>query len=281
MAGQTKLVKTKIYPRPHQVNLAYAHGLETGVNNEATIIPIARYDEGLGSPSSYSANPQNASFAKYDGSNCYPESKVDSINVELNFALTKGALETDKLPAIRCAYMVIATSFLDDLEATDELTTSQVEDLLELQHNTTDRWTAPLFNGVDMPAFAGTLQNLGAGEDGLTTDQKLEGVTFSPNAYYQALQFYTNAPKIRKTQFGLKWFTLTRNHPVKKIRIHIKSKAKYMNPYTFLGVMTYVPASDSIYQYAPASDTTNINHVYVSCAGRYNEWNEKYDMERV
>ncbi len=151
MTVKTMMMKTKWYARPHNFNWTWGHGLETGVVNQATIIPITMYDEGLGDPATYNANPEHASFAEASMPNCYPESRVNLITCSLRMSLNKGAVETDKINAIRFAYMPIFTTF-DDISANDEVSGLDIGEILEIQRETTDRQSYPLFNAVDMEA---------------------------------------------------------------------------------------------------------------------------------
>ncbi len=79
----------------------------------------------------------------------------------------------------------------------------------------------------------------------------------------------------------MKWFTLTKNRPVKKIKFHITSDVKAMNPYTFFGILFGVPPVGNRFQYPVVADTTNVNHVSVDTHVRYNEWNQEYNMKFV
>ncbi len=124
--------------------------------------------EGLGDPTSYNANPEHASFVKVAMPNCYPESTVDKTFIELRMTLTKGALETDKMHALRFAFMPVFTTF-DDIAALDEISTLDIGEILELQREATDRQSYPLFNAIDMPAgVVGTTTSLHANVPGLT-----------------------------------------------------------------------------------------------------------------
>ncbi len=276
-----KLMRQTWYPRPHNGAWNWNHGIETGVANEATIFPIAFYDEGLGAPSAYNAHPEHASFAETFSPNCFPDSRVNSVILDLEFALTKGAIETDGLHGIRCAFMPIFTSFGTELDEADEKSTETIKTILELATESTDRQTYPLYNDIKMvEKFTGSA-TFAAIQFGLTASQVLEGVAFSSATYYDALQYYTNGGLLKKLQGGLKWFTLTRNKTFKKFRIHIRPKVKRMNPYTFFGIMTYVPKVGSSEQMAVPADTTNISHVNVSMNPVYNEWHQNFDMEKL
>lgn len=276
----TKLMKSKWFPRPHNYTINFGMGLETGVANQATIIPVIMHDEGLGDPTSYEANPENASFAEAPEPNCYPESRVNKVFVQLRVFLTKDALETDKVKQVRFCYMPIFTSFKEDLTAIDELTANEVQDLLELQSESTDRQTYPLWTGVDMPIPYVT-PTLPTNVPGLTTDQTIEGVTFGYEAFYDALQYYTNRGKLKQCQRGLKWVTLTPEHSFVTLRFAIDSKVKRINEYAFMGIFIGLPPAGTRFQNHVAADTTNITHLGVFSEIRFNEWNEHFNMRKV
>ncbi len=149
MAGQTRKEKSTWWPRPHDMRFGWFHGLETAANNAFTIMPLSFYDEGLGAPSTYESHPENAAFVEAAEANCFVDSRIDSITAIFRFDITKGALETDKIHAIRGFFMPMSLSF-EDTKAVDELSSLEIEDTLELQTESTDRQCFPLYNAVDM-----------------------------------------------------------------------------------------------------------------------------------
>ncbi len=275
------LRKITMYPRPHDLFHTWFMGLETGVANQETIYPIVMNDEGLGAPDSYTANPENAAFVVSGGPNCFVESRVNNIVCEIIISLTKAAIETDKLPAVRMSYMPIFTAFLENLVAIDELSSLEVQDVLELTSESTDRQAYPLYNDIKMVERGSGTATLDAAMPGLTASQVLEGVAFSSAIYYDAIHYYTIAGKLKKSQGGLRWFTLTQQNPVKRIRIRFSSKAKRMNPYTFFGVLLNLPKAGDGNQLPIATDTTNVQQISVMMRCRYNEWNENFDFSKV
>ncbi len=276
-----KQMKTTWYAQPHTSQKSWSHGMETAALNQATIFPIVHHDEGLGNPSALATHPENAAFVVQDNTNCFPDSRVDNVFCQFTFALTKGALETDKVTGIKCAFMPIHTAFKEDLIAIDELTSIETQDVLELTSESTDRQAHPLYNDVKMVERYSNSALMATSMPGLTTTQVLEGVTFGHTGYYNSLHYLTIAGKMKTLQSGLKWFTLTRQHPIKVINIKFNSKSKYMNPYTFFGVLCYVPAIDSTVQIPNAAEVTNIPHVSVNVVTRYNEWNQNFDFRKV
>ncbi len=278
---RTMLMKTKWYPRPHTDQVMWSHGIESGLVNQGTCWPVLMYDEAQGAPDSYNANPEHASFATTAMPNCFPESRVNNIIVELRYSLTKGAIETDNLHAIRCYYMPIFLSFKEDYIAIDELSSLEVQDVLEMQTEATDRQGYPLWNGVDMKEPFANSADLPGAVPGLTGGQSLEAVVFDIDAYYNMLHYMTNSGKLANCNGGLRNFTLTPNRPFRKLRFRIRPKSKRMNEFNFFGIISFVPSVDSYYQYGGVADTTDINHVDVHAMYRFNEWNQAFDMEKV
>ncbi len=280
MPVKFKLMKDKWYPQPHDDVISWTHTIDDATKN-ATMVPILHYDEGLGAPSANKTHPENASFALYAGSNCFANSRVDRIATNLKFNLTKGALETDKLHAVRLAFMVVALSFKENYVAIDELTSLEIQDILEVQTESTDRQGYPLWTGTKMDEKYTNSAKLGTDVPGLTTTQVLESIAFNPNDYYRQLQYGTLAKKLIKSNYGLKWLTLTKDRPFKEIRINMKRKAKRLNPYTQLALIVYIPVASSTYQYHLTTDTTAIPHVEATFQMRFNEWNQEFDSSQL
>lgn len=274
-----KLMKQVWYPRPHDQVTVFNNGLED--TQTATIVPIAHYDEGLGSPASFNAHPEHASFTETDSSNCYPDSRINLLTSRVEMSLTKPALETDKLHVVNVGFMPIMMSFKEDYIAVDELSSVEVQDVLELQTESTDRQGGALYNGTDTGAPYTNSSLVGADVPFLTTDAKLEKVDFDIDLYYDSLHYKTIAGKLKNCSGGIKWIKLTKNHPYTTFNIKIRGKIKRMNPYTYFGVLILTPRVDSEYQIPIGTDTTAIAHVQTKVTSRYNEWHQNFNMEKL
>ncbi len=281
MPQRIMFMKSKWYPRPHDSQVTFGFGLETAVQNQATIIPILMHDEGLGAPTAYEAHPENAAFVEAGEPNCFPQSRINLIQADLEFNLTKSCLVTDDIEAVKVGFMPIFMAFIEDYTAIDELTALETQDVLEMQTESTDNQGFPLWNGVDMKVPKAGSNLLPANIPGLTATQAVEGITFSHGEYYDMLHFLTNGGKLKRVQGGLKWITLTRNRSTRKIRIRLRGKVKAMNKFTFFGVMCLCLPVASQLQFANAGDTTDLTHVQCSVRYRYNEWNEHFNMRKV
>jgi hypothetical protein len=177
--------------------------------------------------------------------------------------------------------MPIHMAFKNDYIAIDEKSQKEVQDVLCMQTESTDRQGYPLYNGVKMVEKFNGMGTLDANVPGLTTNTIIEGVTFDPESFYDMGQYMTNSGKLKTCHSGLRWFTLSRQKPVFKIRIKLNSKTKFMNPYTFFGLLTYVPKSDHPFQLTTTAETTNGSHVMVTQQTRYNEWNPDFNFKKV
>ncbi len=280
MPPNMRMMKVPEYPRPHDWQYNFAIPMEqTASQPFATICPIITYDEGLGAMSAYESNPSNAAFVEAATDHCFPTSKVNRVFAELKVQMSKIMLETDKVHAVRFATAEIHTSFMDGELALDEVSTLDLNEILELQNEQTDRQTFPLYNATDLKDFkinAGL--DMPAEQAGLDTDLEIEGVTFDIDDYYDCLHYYTNGNKLRNICTQLKWHTLTRQHPITTVFFNQQSNTKSLNPYTFLGGLIYVPTIAQIDQFGKPGDTTiDTCTLEFMFHGRFNEFNHEFN----
>lgn len=273
------LMKTKWYPKPHDLYMGLLLGAEP-TGEDSTIIPVIHQDEAM-APGSVYSNPMHASFAESSESNCCPESRINSLYGMLELSLTKGALQTDKITSLKVGVQVIKTAFSKDLDEADEITGTALKTICGLAYETNDKQVYPLWNGNKITEKYSGSGTYGANMPALTTNQIAEQVSFDEDQYYDALQYYTNAGLLKKITRGLKWYRLTQRHPIIRIPIKIDNAVKRMNEYSFFGVRIHVPRTGTEYQDPASADTTNISHLLCDARFRYFEWNEHFNMERV
>ncbi len=272
--------KTEHYPQPHDMALSFAFELDDATI-DSTIIPILFYDEGLGSPDAQETHPENAAFAVTSQPNVFVNSRIDKINAQLKISLTSKAID-DNIPAIRIAFMVIKMSFKENYIAIDELSSSEVQDILTLQTESTDRQGFPLFAGPKIAEKFTNSSLMHANVPGLTTNQKIEGTAFVASDYYNAIHYKTIAGKLKNSTRGLKWLTLTQNRPIANIKIHIDSKVKRANEYTFYGLLVYCPVVNTTEQIPVTADiTAATNYVFCDFYARWNEWNQRFNSKML
>ncbi len=191
MAEKTpRMSRLEVYPQPHNLEGSCSFEFDDATL-DSTIVPIAFYDEGLGAPTAQETHPENAAFAVVgDAANCFPNSTINVINAQFTFSLNSNFLD-DNLMILKFATMPIHMAFINDYTAIDELSSLEVQDVLNMQTESTDRQGFPLFVAAkDLPEKTAGLGNLGVNQPGLDTDVGIEAVAFSPNNYYNALQFF-------------------------------------------------------------------------------------------
>ncbi len=279
---QRRLIKQEIYAQPHSLSYGVAFELDDSTI-DSTILPLAFYDEGLGTPTALETHPENAAFAVIaDQANCFINSRIDLVIADLRFMLTSKFLD-DNITAIRGAFMVIAMAFIDDYTAIDELSSLEIQDVLEMQTESTDNQGGPLYvAAADMAEVSASRAHLATTTPFLDTDTGLEGVAFGASTYYDMLSFMTNSGKLKAVQSGLKWFILDDMHRVKTFKIHIKPKVKRMNKFTYFGVLVHFPLAGTNDQ-IPALGEITVATQYVAChmRARYSEWNQDFNSRKV
>ncbi len=277
-----QMSKTEHYAQPHNIRRGFGFELDDGTL-DATIIPIAFYDEGLGNPQSLETHPENAAFAVIaHQANCFINSRINLTLSSLRFSLTSKALD-ENVPAIRIGFMPIHMAFIDDYTAIDELSTLEVQDVLEMQTESTDNQGGPLYvAGKDLPVGKSGTSTYATTTPFLDTTTTLEAVAFDENSYYDMLHFMTNSGKLRAASGGLHWFNLNANRPTREFTIRIVPKVKRMNKFTYFGVLITVPTTTILDQIADTTDiTAATQYVQVHHRTRYSEWNLDFNSRKV
>ncbi len=280
--GKSKLMRTEWFPQPHSINGSCSFEFDdTGL--DSTILPIAFYDEGMGTPSALETHPENAAFAVgVNVPNCFVGSRINNIFMELRFSVTKDFIE-DMIPALRMAVMPIHCAFKDDYTAADELSSATVASILELQTEDTDRQGGPLYVATkDLPEKASGNATLGADVPFLNIDTGIEGVAFNVNDYYNSIHFMTLSGKVKACSGGLRWFTMSQNRTYRSMRFGIVPKVKRMNPFTYFGMLIHAPVAGNLDQLpALAELTVATDYIHMDWNIRYNEWNQDFNFKKV
>ncbi len=260
----------------------------TVATKSTTIFPIVMNDDAQGDPMNFKAHPEHASWAEIDKPNCFPDSEIRRMRVSVEIIVPKAvALITSR---IKVEYALISCAFPEDLDALDEKSGLTLKEVLEIQKETTDRQTYPLYNTVKM----GNGSTLHAQVPGLTASQVIEGVSFSSEILKDQARYGRIKGLIRKclpigyrTTF-VKMQTVAGGR--KKLTFNFTpSNAKFINPYTFLGLMIHIPGTISIGLLDPtlhqsinqADVTADTEFVIVTVHVQYNERNPEFHMGKV
>ncbi len=277
-----QFTKVEMYAQPHELRREVGFELDDSTL-DTTIFPIAFYDEGLGTPTAQETHPENAAFVQAaHRANCFINSRINIVESVIRFSMNSKCLD-DNLPAIRCAFMPIHMAFIDDYTAIDELSTLEVQDVLEMQTESTDNQGGPLYvAATDLPTGTAGISVYDSLTPFLDTTTSLEAVAFDPLIYYNMLHFMTNSGKLKAAQSGLKWFFLTQERPVREFRIRIRPKVKRMNKFTYFGVLAHVPGHLHVDQVLHTLDiTAATQYVNVNSRSRYSEWNQDFNSRKV
>ncbi len=272
------------YPLPHRFSYVMRLGAEAPTK-DTVILPILRSSEAVASADTIEVNPRNANFAVETGATCHPGSIVPRINFTLSLKLAQNAVVTDKVREMKCNWFPIYTSFLNSLEAEDEKTAIQVEDILELEHDVTNKDVNPnystvkLLSGSSMPLSTVNDADEALGDWGLTTTSVMESVAWDSSLFYDALQFHTSRGMLSKTIGQIKTVVLRQDFGY----FHHSSNftqptVKRMNPFTFCGILINLPQSGTAEQLFEANDVTDIGHLDIRLRIRFDEWNPNFDQ---
>lgn len=273
--------RSKWYPRVHDIHSTFAMSPTDDVAGEpATAIQTIRYDEGLGDPASFNSNPDHPSYAVSNGGGCYPESYVSALNGTIHFALNPALLGGDHI--IKVGYMVASLAFDNDYEADDQMSGEMVQDVLSLLHEDSDRQGYIDYSGTKVIEQYSDSALQEATQPDLTTNQRLEGIVFDFDKYYDALHYGKHGGKLKKVTSGIRWLTLSKQTPWIKIPIFQKAATKFLNEYAGHYVYMFVPEEGTKYQPFLKNGDTDINdYVHCSYIARYSEQNEYFDHSKT
>ncbi len=275
----------KQYPLHHNFQYLFELSAEHSTKKQ-TMISLIRSSLAATGSENVEVNPKNAAFVEETGPTIFQDSIIPRMTVSFSAHLTKGAIETDNVRSLTFNWMPIYVAFLDDLEATDKVSGLQIEDILELQHDTTNEDVYPLFDGNDVdgiithPLSTVTDSDEAFGDFGLTTNSVLEHIAFDKGVYFDARKYYTNKEKLAKVAPRLNTGTVYRDRPYRySSSNYTHPTVKRGNPYTFCGILFSVPQVATADQASVvAGDTTAIGHIRIGMNVRYDEWNSTFDQ---
>ena len=147
--------------------------------------------------------------------------------------------------------MMIGTSMLNRLDASDKKTGNDIETILELEHETGDEICYPIFNGTKLFESGGTFDTTfkdGFADVGLGTDLQPEGVAFDKEMFFDAMHYYTNKEMLKLVTNRMRNYTLSEplvphgsSIVVSSKTLNVPSLCKFQHPYTYCGELFHVP----------------------------------------
>ncbi len=254
----------------------------------ATIFPIIMNDDAQGDPMDFKAHPEHASWAEVAKPNCFPDSEIKNMRITMDIIIPAAVSAVSSV--VKMDYALISCAFPEDLDALDEKSGLTLKEVLEIQKESTDRQTFPLYNNVKM--IGGS--TLHAEVPGLTTTQVLEAVAFSPEILKDQKRYGRIKGLIKKCMpIGYRSIYLhakTVGGFHKKLTFNFTpSNAKFINPYTFLGMLVHFPQTEQIATLDIDHDqpinegdmTVDTEYTSVTWHVSYDERNPEFHMGKV
>ncbi len=270
------------YPLPHDFDYKFSLGLGAGTK-DSTIITLLRTSEVCNAPDTIEVNPKNANFAEETGPLIQNDSIIPKLSVRMECRMSEKAFHTDNIHYIKFHYMPLYCSFVDNYDAIDDKTGVKIEDIIEMQHDTTNKDGYPKFAGNKLPGAGGSqpLSTINASEAladyGLTTTAVLEDVTFDEDLFFDALSYYTNGPMLKTVIGGYRTAFVNRDRKWQQFSNKFTMpKVKRGNPYTFCGILFHVPLGSQ--QGLISGEYSDVEHLNFNIKVRYDEWNPGFDQ---
>ncbi len=257
--------------------------------NEAknsTIFTLLRTSEAALDVENVEVNPRHPNFAEDGGPLIHLGSIVPKISMRLSVSLTKGAIETDALRTVRFNWLPIYIAFLDSLDAEDSKLAIDIENILELQHDTGNKDTYPLFSGTKLGVGSQPLSTVPVaeafGDYGLSVSSVMESVAFASATYFDCKQYMTNRGMLNKVTGKYTSVMISRDKPyIYTSNNFTYPSVKRGNEYTFCGILVHCEQGSSGRQPFLSTDTSVIDHLLVQCDVRYDEWNSQFEQAQM
>ncbi len=274
------------FPLIHNFNYGFGLSVDDELKN-STIVPWFFQDNALVDYELIKTNPENADFATVAYPNVMAGSYIPKVLVHKTITIYPGDPEIDK---IMFNTMEIGTSMLNRLDAFDKKTGDRIQDILELQSETTDEQCGPLYIGATGKLFeGGGVQDLDfAKVPFLTTDGQMESVAFDKELFFDAMSYYTNREMLKLvTQRMKRWDLFDLDIPHGRTEVNVTrtvntpSLCKFQHPYTYCGELFHLPQSGGTEQYHLAGQTTGVEHLTVKGYIRFYEFNPDFNFARA
>lgn len=279
------------YPLYHEFTYKFSMNLTDPVQ-DATICTLIRTSEvKVVTPEAIEVHPENAAFAENNGPLNHLGSIVPTMSISINAFLSEASIAiigADR--PIKFNWMPLYTGFINSLTAEDTLSALQIEDILELKHDITNKDVTPLFvsdldnavgHSADHPI---TTEPSGItdevfGDYNLGVDLIMESVAFDKSIYFDLMKYGTNRAMLRKVAPHMNTAMVSARRPYSYYSNNFTyPSVKRINPYTFCGILFSLPQAGAIEQPVLDSEVTDVEHLFLTLRCRYPEWNPNFDQ---
>ncbi len=275
------------YPRIHNFEFGFGLSAEDSLKS-STIVTWSLQNNAIVDYETIKTNPENVDFAVVNYPDVCAGSVIPRIMVDYSMYVPMADAE---IIMMNMNTMKLHTSFLNRLDAFDKKTGNDIETILELEHETTNETTYPIYNGTKLFEAGGTFDTTflnGFAAVGLGTDLQPEGVAFDKEMLFDAKQYYTNKSMLNLVTSKMRSYKIVEPlvpHGQAVVHNHYNtptpSLCKFANPYMFCGELFHLPQVGSIDQLHVAGDTTAIEHLRVKGRVRFAEYNSDFNFARA
>ena len=280
------------YPLTHNFNYQFSLAVKDVAQN-SYMATILRYSNIATGVEAVEVNPGHASYLQDTGPLCYLGSIIPRVNIKMtawidndakNQAYSAGA--TGPIHSAYFKWMPIYGGFLEAWTPEDLKTGTKVSDILQLTTNATQDDVVPTHDGNNNDyAQNHPLSAVAHAEDyadyGLSVNAIMEDVDYNDDTFWDAMQFYSNGPALRKVTGKWRHAYVKREGYYK----HHSNKfahpnVKRINPYTYCGILFHMPTTGQFSQLLRSDETGDVQTVNVDLEVYYEEWNPEFDQTR-
>ncbi len=273
------------HPLPHKFDYNFALDfLDT--TKDATMLTLFRTTEDALGAETIEVNPSHPNFVEDTGPTILNGSIIPKVNVTMKMNLSQATLLDNEFGSVVVNVLPIYIAFESTLVAQNVgPPETEIEDIVELSHNTTLKKTNVLWANVKLSAGThplSTITNADTISDwNLTTNSTMESVAFSPGELYDAFRYYTNAGMLRKVTGRRRSFVLSRDRTAHLYSNNFTNPSvKRGNSYTFCGMLVWVttPGATGSYGVATDFDAADKDIINFNTRITFDEWNVDFDQ---
>ncbi len=275
------------YPLHHHFFYNHTYDITLETKND-TIMTLLHTSDAEIKPSSTKVNPNHATFDDVDlGANINQGSIVDKIKIHTIHTLTELATETDKIHSLMLHQAIVGGCFADDWDAIDDRSSLEVEDIVRLTFDTTNRDVTPKFSGTDLVNGVQPVSDTTMAETAttynLTTDLKMEAVNFDPDVYFNSKRHFDNGGAVNKVMPRLRSIFLNDKRSTSissSFTKFVPERCRYGRRGLFFGILEHVPIFSNERQICdPFTAPTAGAHIVSTTIIDFMEWNQQFDQE--
>ncbi len=254
-----------------------------------TIMTIVRTSDDVDTPETTKVNPQNATFdAKDVGPLIHQGSIVDKVKIHTIHTLTELCTETDKIHSLMLHQGMIMGCFADDWDPLSDENSLEVEDIVRVTYDLTNRDVTPKFSGTDLVNGVQPVSNVTQaevfGSYNLTTDLKEEAVNFDPDVYFDSKRHYSNGGAVNKVMPRLNSIYLNDKKSTSMSSSFTKflpERCRYGRRGLFVGMLEHLPIYTNERQIcdswvAPTAGA----HLNTKVIVDFIEWNQLFNQKQ-